>query len=85
MLIEQINENVCINFKYVSIKFTKTYMQNCITWPKKFENCSEEWDKAYVESGLHPRKLNTLVKTRYCSIFILDNFFKFEFKKKNRI
>jgi hypothetical protein len=79
MLIEQINENVCKNLKYVYIRFAQTYMQKCITWPKKFENCSQEWDKACVEGGLHPKKLNTLVKTRYHSLLILDNFFKFEF------
>jgi hypothetical protein len=49
---------------------------------EKSTNCSQEWDKAYVENGLHLRKLNTLMKTRYCSIFILDGFFKFEFFKK---
>jgi hypothetical protein len=49
MFIEQINENVCENLKYLSIKFAQTYMQKCITWPKKSENCSQEWDKACVE------------------------------------
>ncbi len=38
MLIEQIDENVCKNFKYVSIKFAQTYMQKCVTWPKKSKN-----------------------------------------------
>jgi hypothetical protein len=77
MLMEQINENVCRNIKYVFIKFAQTNMQKCITWPKKPKNCSQEWDKACVEGDLHLRKLNTLVKTRYCSIFILDIFSNF--------
>jgi hypothetical protein len=55
MFIEQINENVCENLKYLSIKFAQTYMQKCITWPKKSESCSQEWDKACVEVVYTPK------------------------------
>jgi hypothetical protein len=30
------NENDFENLKYVAIKFAQSYMQNCITWLKKY-------------------------------------------------
>ncbi len=58
------NEKVCRNFKFISIKSTNSYLQKCITWPKKLGKGRQEWNKACSNSNLPPRKLNTPVKTR---------------------
>ncbi len=58
------NEKVCSNFKFISIKSTKSYLQKCIIWLKKFGKGRQEWNKACSNSNLPPRKLNSLVKTR---------------------
>jgi hypothetical protein len=55
---------VCKDLKYVYVKFVQEDMQKCITWPKKSRKGRQEWNKAYVEIGIHPKKLNTLLKTR---------------------
>ncbi len=39
-------------------------MQKCITWPNKSNKGRQEWNKACIEIGLKPRKLNTPVKTK---------------------
>jgi hypothetical protein len=67
------NDKVCENLKYVSIKFAQTNLQKCITWPNKFGKGRQEWNKACIEVGLRPKKLNTLVKTRL--VWFLDIYF----------
>jgi hypothetical protein len=52
------NEKLCKDLQYVSIKIAQRYLQNCITWPKRFENGKQKRDKACVNSSLPPRKLN---------------------------
>ncbi len=55
---------MCNDLKYISIKSIETYQQKCITWPKKFGKGRYEWKKACIEIGIHPIKLNTLMKTK---------------------
>ncbi len=55
--------NVCKDLKFVYVKFVHVYLQKCIIWPKKFGKGSQEWNKAYVKIGIHPVKLNTIMKT----------------------
>jgi hypothetical protein len=57
-------EKVCKNLKHISIKLAQSYLQKCITWPKKFRKGRYEWTK------IHPRKLNTPVKGLFFSCFI---------------
>jgi hypothetical protein len=57
-------EKACKDLKYVSFKSTQTYLQKCITWLKKFGKGRQEWNKACVETSIHPKKLNTPVKTK---------------------
>jgi hypothetical protein len=57
-----LKEKVDKSLKYVSIKVVQSNLQECITWPKKSRNNKQEWNKAYIGSGICPRKLNTLVK-----------------------
>jgi hypothetical protein len=59
-----INEKVYRNLKYVSIKVIQANLQKCITWPKKSRKGGQEWTKACVEIGIHPKKLNTSMKTK---------------------
>jgi hypothetical protein len=54
-----VKENVCKNLKYISIKPIQTDLQKCITWLKKSGKGRQEWNKACVETGIHPKKLNT--------------------------
>jgi hypothetical protein len=58
-------EFFCKNLKYVSIKSTQSYLQKYITWAKKSRKRRHEWTKTCIDSRICPRKLNTLVKTRY--------------------
>jgi hypothetical protein len=55
---------MCKNLKYVFIKANKANLQKNITWPQKFGRGRQELTKACVDFGIHPKKLNTLVKTR---------------------
>ncbi len=57
-------EKMCKDLKYVSIKSIQTNLQKCITWLKKSRKGKKEWNKACVETSIHPKKLNTLGKTR---------------------
>ncbi len=59
-------------------------VHKCITWLKKFSEGKKAWEKAYVDYGLSPYKLNTFVNTRYVEIFhpfvffhMLDFFLSF--------
>ncbi len=65
-------EKVCRDLKYVSIKFVQAYIQKCITWPKKSGKERLLWNKACVKTIIHPKNLNTLVKTRQSFLFHYD-------------
>lgn len=41
------------------------------TWIKKFENGRQEWEKAYIERGMQPQKINTFVKIIFSSKIIM--------------
>jgi hypothetical protein len=51
-----IDEKVCKNLKYVSIKFAQVHLQKCITWPKKFGRSGKKWCKTCIEVGLRLEK-----------------------------
>ncbi len=53
-----IDEKLRKNLWYVSIKIAQRDLQKCIIWPKRFGNGKQEWEKACVDLGLPPRKLN---------------------------
>ncbi len=57
-------EKVCKELKHVFVKSAQTDLQKYINWLKEFGKGRPEWNKACVEIGIRPRKLNTLVKTR---------------------
>ncbi len=57
-------EKVCKDLKYVYIKSTHANLQKCITWFKNSGKGRQEWNKACLEIGICPKKLNTLMKTR---------------------
>jgi hypothetical protein len=57
-------EERCKDLKYVSIKFVQGNLQKYITWPKNFGKGRQEWKKACVDIGIHPKKLN-----KYSSLF----------------
>jgi len=59
-----VEQKVCKVLKYVFMKFVQTYLQKCITWPKKSTKGRHEWNKACVEIDIHPIKLNNPMKTR---------------------
>jgi hypothetical protein len=59
-----VKEKVCKNLKYISIKSVQTDLQKCITWLKKSGKGRHEWNKACVETCIHPKKLNTPMKTK---------------------
>ncbi len=61
-------------FKYAVMKLGQFDIQKCITWPKVFSKGQQAWNKACINFGLRPKKLNMLVKTRYnyfLSFFLL--------------
>jgi hypothetical protein len=60
-----INEKMYRSLIYVSIKAVQAYLQKYITWPQKSKKGRRQWTKACVEIGIHPKKLNTPMKTRY--------------------
>ncbi len=60
---------MCKDLKYVYVKSTQGHLQKCITSFKKFAKGRQEWKKACVDIGIRPEKLNTLVKTKYSSLF----------------
>jgi hypothetical protein len=47
------------------MKATQTNLQKCLTWPKKSGKGKQEWTKVGANSKIHPRKLNTQMKTRF--------------------
>ncbi len=52
----------CWNLKYVFIKFVQLYLQKCLTLPKKFGKCRQEWIKAYEDFNIHPREKTLWLK-----------------------
>jgi hypothetical protein len=56
-------EKVCKDLKYVSIKYVQANLQKCIIGLKCFGKARHEWNKASIEMGIRPKKLNTLMKT----------------------
>jgi hypothetical protein len=58
------DEKMYRSLRYVSIKIVHANLQKCIAWPKTYGKGREEWTKACVNIGIHPRKLNTRMKTR---------------------
>ncbi len=51
------------------IKVAQVDVHKCITWLKKFNKGKQAWEKAYVDYGLSPYKLNTFVNMRYVKKF----------------
>jgi len=61
-----IEKKVCKNLKYVSIKFAQAPIcKSASLGPKKFWKEDKNGIKLVLKIGIQPRKLNTLVKTRY--------------------
>ena len=54
-----------------SIKSAQSAIRACIAWPKNSGKASQEWAKAYIDSGLRPRKMSTPVNTRFAFKVIL--------------
>jgi hypothetical protein len=43
------DEKVCKDLTYVSIKHTQGYVQKYITWPKKYEKGQQKWKTLCVD------------------------------------
>ncbi len=56
----------------MSIKLAQPNLQKCITWPNFFLKGRQEWNKACIDSQIRPRKLNTLIKTRYFFVILFN-------------
>jgi len=65
----------------VNVKDVHVALQKMITlWIKKSEKGRQEWEKACIQCGMPPRKLKTVIKTKFASKVIM--FEKtLEFKK----
>jgi hypothetical protein len=63
--------------KYVFVKCAHAILHKCINCLNKSNKGWKKWNKAYVETNLRPRKLNTLMKTRL--VLFLNFFFLFYF------
>jgi hypothetical protein len=72
-----IDEKVCKNLKYAFIKFVEIDLQKCITWPKKFGEGHQEWNKIYIEVSLKPKNLNIPLKIRLVMFFVILLLFHF--------
>jgi len=44
--------NVRRGLRYDSIKFAQTYLQKCITWPKKLEKGRQKWRRTCINANL---------------------------------
>jgi hypothetical protein len=62
---------------YASIKDAQEATQKCITWPKISSKGRQAWDKAWIDFGLRPKKLNMPWKKSKTPNFF---YFFFEFK-----
>ncbi len=56
-----INNKVCVGFLEVNLKYTKSSLQNTITWIKQCVKGQHEWKGPYIIAGLFAKI--TLVKT----------------------
>jgi hypothetical protein len=63
-----IDEKVCRNFMFVSIKSTQSNLQKCIIWKG-----TQQWNKICSDFNLPPRKLNTPMKTRWLFSLLQKN------------
>jgi len=73
------DDKVSMGLKQVSVKDAQTCLQKTITWTKKFGKGKQEWEKAYVESGLLLHKLKSPIKTRFASkIIMFEECIEFE-------
>lgn len=43
--------NVYRGLRYDSIKFAQTYLQKCITWPKKLEKGRQKWMRTCINAN----------------------------------
>jgi hypothetical protein len=59
-----IDDKMCTDLSYASIKDAQGVIQRCITCPKKSGKGMQAWDKACIDYRLRPNKLNMLMKTR---------------------
>ncbi len=48
-----IDEKVCKDLQYVSIKVTQGDLHKCITWPNQLGKGGQEWEKTCVNLGFH--------------------------------
>jgi hypothetical protein len=71
------NEKVVTRLPFAFIKAIQFVIQKCITWPKKSSKGKQAWEKTCIESGLRPRKFNTLMKIRYIFLSLFVYFLVF--------
>ncbi|KAG0556897.1 hypothetical protein KC19_11G087000 [Ceratodon purpureus] len=65
------DEKVCSRMREVSIDTAIATLKKTISWTTTSENRKQDWLKACVDAGLHPRKLRTPIKGRFASKVIL--------------
>jgi hypothetical protein len=65
------DDKVLVSLILVNVKDVKTSLQKSITWTKKSRKWRQEWEKAYIESGMWHWKLKILVKTGFASKVIM--------------
>jgi hypothetical protein len=59
-----VEEKNCKNLKYISIKSTQVDLQNASFGLRSLGRANMNGNKACLEIGIRPKKLNTPVKTR---------------------
>jgi hypothetical protein len=59
-----VEEKVCKDMIFTSIKNAQFDIKKCNTWLKKSSKGKQQWNKACMDVGIQPRKLNTLIKTK---------------------
>jgi hypothetical protein len=74
------DEKVTNDLKHVSVKAIQGSVEKMLTWTKKLGKGRQKWEKACVESGLWPRKLQTPMKMRFANKVIMFEE-ALEFKK----
>jgi hypothetical protein len=56
----------------VNVKDVHVALQKMITlWIKKSKKGRQEWEKACIQCGMPPRKLKTIIKTKFASKVIM--------------
>ncbi len=58
-----IEEKICKDLKFVSIKLAESDIHKCIIWFQIFGKGGQKWSKACIDVGIQPRKLNAPIKT----------------------